>query len=189
MTLSGARLAGHHPEGRPENDFYPTPAWATEALLEVEQIEGYVWEPAAGDGSMTDPLLDFGKIVKSTDIEPRRLDIDRMDFLNDPYVDPQPVSNIITNPPYKHALEFVLKAKEIADEKIIMLLKTRFLEGQRRQEMWRDTEFPLARLWQFSKRVSMYRNGERGKMGTGTEAFAWFVWDRNHKGPATIGWL
>jgi hypothetical protein len=34
-------------------DFFPTPAWATHALLENEHLEGEVWECACGDGAMS----------------------------------------------------------------------------------------------------------------------------------------
>ena len=34
-------------------DFFPTPAWATHALLENEHFEGEVWECACGDGAMS----------------------------------------------------------------------------------------------------------------------------------------
>ena len=34
-------------------DFFPTPAWATHALLENEPFEGEVWECACGDGAMS----------------------------------------------------------------------------------------------------------------------------------------
>ena len=37
---------------RQENDFYPTPDWVTEALLNSVELRGPVWEPCCGDGSM-----------------------------------------------------------------------------------------------------------------------------------------
>ncbi|MDE8344167.1 MAG: hypothetical protein POG24_10155, partial [Acidocella sp.] len=39
-------------------DFYPTPGWATYALINSEQFEGDIWEPACGDGSMSEVLAE-----------------------------------------------------------------------------------------------------------------------------------
>ena len=33
-------------------DFFPTPAWATHALIESERFDGEIWECACGDGAM-----------------------------------------------------------------------------------------------------------------------------------------
>jgi hypothetical protein len=36
---------------REENDFYPTPTFATEELLKREKFDGAIWECACGDGA------------------------------------------------------------------------------------------------------------------------------------------
>ena len=71
-----------------------------------------------------------------------------------------------------------------------MLLKIAFLEGIERGQMFRET--PLARGWVFSQRLAFVPGGStEGRVldGGGMMAFAWFVWDHNHKGPPTLGWL
>src|SRR5271165_95785 len=49
VTSRAHSLVGISP-GRPNNDFYPTPAYATEALLDSEEFSGIIWEPACGNG-------------------------------------------------------------------------------------------------------------------------------------------
>ena len=38
---------------RQEDDFYPTPAYVTQALLDNYRFTGEIWEPACGDGRMS----------------------------------------------------------------------------------------------------------------------------------------
>ncbi len=48
-------------------DFYPTPRWATYALIESERFKGEIWEPACGDGSMSEVLAETGSKIASSD--------------------------------------------------------------------------------------------------------------------------
>lgn len=175
MTIAAHKLAGYSASRSPL-DFYSTPSWATEALFMVETFNGSVLEPAAGDGAMVEVIKKFNHCV-ARDIQSGQ------DFLE--YQGR--FANVVTNPPFSLAEAFIEKAKQVATEKIALFLRLNFLEGQKRQRMFRDTEFPLARVHVFSKRVSLYA-GEKGKNG-GTMAFAWFVWDKEHKGLPTINWI
>ena len=180
----GSRLAGSA-KGRAENDFYPTPNWGTESLMKVELFSGITGEPACGDGAMSKVLEAHGLNVISTDLIYRGYGVGGIDFLTS---DMPPCNNIITNPPFYCAKEFVEKSKNVATDKIAMLLKTVFLETSDRYDMFQDTVFPLARVYQFSRRLTLWRNGIVGKNG-GTAAYAWFVWDKKHIGAPTIHWI
>ncbi len=92
------------------------------------------------------------------------------------------------NPPYKHALEFVLQAKKYAGCKVAMFLKTVFLESEARFEMFNDKEFPLKIMYQFSKRVTLYKDGKRMK-NSGMIAYAWCACERNYVGKPGIEWI
>jgi len=187
MTLPGRNLAGSSDDGRPANDFYPTPAYVTKALMAAEDIRHYdIWEPACGDGAMSNVLAEANHKVYVSDLEPRLEGAKVADFLergNHPTV--EPMNWIITNPPFKLAAQFVERAKAYDPDKIAMFLKIQFLEGIGRRDLLLDTKFPLARIHVFSKRVSLTRNGLPMKNG-GTMCFAWFVWDKGHEGPATF---
>jgi len=151
MNIASNHLAGYS-NNRASMDFYPTPTWATEALFTVEKFSGVVLEPAAGDGAMVQVIKKYNDCV-SNDI------VCGYDFLSETRKFP----NVITNPPFTLAKEFVEKAKIIADEKIALFLKLAFLEGQSRVGMFRDVKFPLARVHVFSKRVTFHPNGIEDK--------------------------
>src|ERR1700723_2678214 len=84
-------------------DFFPTPAWATYALIENEPFEGEIWEPACGDGSMAEVLGLFGNPVIASDLYDRGFGTSGIDFLKSNQV----TDNIVTNPPYNSAEGFV----------------------------------------------------------------------------------
>jgi hypothetical protein len=170
---------------REKDDFYPTPPAGTRALLSVETFEGKIWEPACGDGALSNVLLDAGYEVTSTDLIDRCYGEHGVDFL----MEAQPrAPNIITNPPFKHADEFALKALSLTTGKVALLCRLSWLEGKKRRQMFEST--PLARVWVFAGRLNMQRGRQPHKgESSGMIAFAWFVWEHGHKGPATLGWV
>ena len=169
--------------GRPEGDFYPTPPEATLALLAKEKFEGPIWEPACGDGAISKVLEDAGYTVWSSDLIDRGYGEAPHDFLTSD----RSAGDIITNPPFTLAQEFVDKALSCTSGKVVMLCKLVFLEGQKRKAFFEST--PLARVHVFSKRVQFYREGVRGTKGSSMMAFCWLVWEHGHKGPPTISWI
>jgi hypothetical protein len=168
---------------REKDDFYPTPKYVVEELLKRETFVGNIWECACGEGDISDVFLDQGFEVRSSDLIDRNYGIIE-DFFDSNYV----ADNIVTNPPFKYALEFVLKAKKQSNNKIAMFLKTVFLESEKRKLMFEDKEFPLKTIYQFSKRVSLYKNGEKLK-NSGMIAYAWYVWEKGYVGSPTIKWI
>jgi hypothetical protein len=168
---------------REKDDFYPTPAYAVEELLKRELFIGNIWECACGEGDISEVFIKKGFQVHSTDLIDRDYG-NQEDFFVSDYV----ADNIVTNPPYKLALEFVLKSKKQSRNKIAMFLKTVWLESDSRYEMFQDKEFPLKTVYQFSKRVSLYKNGVKMK-NSGMIAYAWFVWDKDYVGKPTIEWI
>lgn len=170
-------------ENREKDDFYPTPPDAVIALLDREQFTGPIWEPACGDGAICRVLENAGYEVVATDLVDRGYGISRRDFLIE-YCPSAP--NIITNPPFKLATEFIRHSLHLTTGKVCILMRLACLEGAERREIYDST--PLARVWVFSRRLSMYRNGESNGTG-GMLAFAWFVWDHAHSGPPVLGWI
>ena len=169
---------------REVDDFYPTPSYVVEALLKRELFTGNIWECACGDGAISEVFINNGfDEVISTDLVYRGYG-EQMDFLqSDLFAD-----NIVTNPPYKLALEFVLKAKKQSRNKIAMFLKTVWLESENRYAMFQDKEFPLKTVYQFSKRVTLYKGGVKMK-NSGMIAYAWYIWDKEYIGKPTIEWI
>jgi hypothetical protein len=170
---------------REENDFYPTPPEVMEALLTHERFVGTILEPSCGEGDISIVFLNKGKQVHSNDLIERNFGMGCTDFLE---YEGRTYENIITNPPYKHSMKFIIKAKEFATRKIAMLLPLTFLESQQRYDMFQDKEFALKAVYSFSERITLYKPGSDTK-GSGKVAYAWFVWDKEHIGSPVIKWI
>ena len=164
-------------------DFYPTPRWATFALIESERFAGDIWEPACGDGAMSDVLAETGNRIISSDLYDRGFGEIGRDFLGTSRRAP----NIITNPPYNSAEGFVATGLKASEGKFALLLRLAFLEGANRA----NTIFhrvPPSRVWVFSERITFYPK-DAVIAGSGTTAYAWFVWDKDHAGATELAWL
>jgi hypothetical protein len=94
-------------------DFYPTPLWATFALIENEPFTGDIWECACGDGAMSDVLAETANAIQSSDLYDRGYGEIGHDFLSTK----RRRANIITNPPFHSAEGFVATALRQAQEK------------------------------------------------------------------------
>jgi hypothetical protein len=165
-------------------DFYPTPDWATYALIDNEAFNGRIWEPACGDGTMVRVLRDTGSPVDASDLYNRVYGAVGVDFLSEA----RSVENIVTNPPYNSAEGFVEAGLRQTTHKLCLLLRLAFLEGANRQRTIFSTT-PPARVWVFSERITFYPAGAIMR-GTGTTAYAWFVWDKQSANRGTeLKWL
>lgn len=164
-------------------DFYPTPEWATNALLENEKFDGDVWECACGDGAMSEIIKSRGYRVYSSDLYERGYGESGIDFLSSN----QKFDNIITNPPFHSAEQFVSSCIRNANKKFALLLRLAFLESARRQTQIFNL-LPPTRVWVFSERITFYPKGAV-RRGNGTTAYAWFVWDKAHIASSELRWL
>lgn len=164
-------------------DFYPTPPWATFALIDNEQFKGDIWECACGDGAMSKVLEETGNNVISSDLYNRGYGEIGHDFLNTQ----KKFKNIITNPPYHSAEGFVATALRQSGKKFALLLRLAFLEGGNRCRTI-FSRHPPSRVWVFSERITFYPKGMK-QSGSGTTAYAWFVWDKDHVGSTELAWF
>ena len=164
-------------------DFFPTPAWATHALIENEKFEGNIWESACGNGAMSKVLDLAARSVTSSDLYDRGFGEGGVDFLEaDWHAD-----NIVTNPPYNAAEGFVRAGVKLARRKFALLLRLAFLEGANRANTI-FAETPPSRVWVFSERITFYPAGAV-QQGSGTTAYAWFVWDKDSPTGTELKWL
>ena len=109
-------------------DFFPTPRWATFALIDNEKFSGDIWECACGDGTMSKVLEETGCTVLSSDLHDRGYGEIGLDFLTSTrYAD-----NIVSNPPFNSAEGFVARGVKHARKKLALLLRLAFLEGANR---------------------------------------------------------
>lgn len=164
-------------------DFYPTPSWATYALIDNEKFSGDIWECACGDGAMSSVLARTGQSVESSDLYDRGFGEPGIDFRGTR----RSATNIVTNPPFNAAEQFVHTALQASSKKFALLLRLAFLEGAKRQSSI-FFKAPPSKVWVFSERITFYPKGAKRK-GSGTTAYAWFVWDKDHIGGTELRWL
>lgn len=177
---------------RNKNDYYQTPYSMTKQLLEVENFEGKILEPSCGAGAIVKVLRDHKKSVDycdlNNDFSLTGIFKNFKDFINDDF---DRYDNIITNPPFSLAKEFILKAKQIANNKIAMLLPLNYLHGvSRYNEIYKDTTFPLKAVYVFC-RYGLLEDTVRedGTYKAGMIVYAWYIWDKSYKGEPVIRWL
>ena len=166
------------------NDYYATHPRAVELLLDQETFSKDIWEPACGEGHLSKVLEARNHRVLSSDLINRGYGWGGVDFLEckEPFD-----GDIITNPPYKVAKEFVEKALELVTpgHKVAMFLKLTFLEGQGRRTLFRER--PPQRVYVSSARLQCGKNGDFS--GTSMVAYAWYVWEKGHYGPCELKWI
>ena len=171
-------------KGRGEHDYYKTPPEATRAILREETFDGSIWEPACGDGAISKILEEFGyETIISSDLVDRGFGVGGVDFLANVVT----VDNIITNPPYSLAQEFVEHSLKCAKKKIILLCKIQFLAGMKRKKLFETT--PFKGIYVCSRRLKMDRAHETPSPNSGMMDFAWFVWDYDYQYSPTIQWI
>lgn len=184
MRIIGA--SNHTDHERQKEDFYATDPIATIKLCGLESFNCDIWEPACGMGHISKVLAHHGYRVRSSDIVNRGYG-DVADFLAINNVEWH--GDIITNPPYKYAQDFVEKALQIIPEgnKVAMFLKLTFLEGKARKELFR--KFPPKVVYVASGRIKCAMNGNFDQGGSSVTAYAWFVWEKGFKGETTLKWF
>lgn len=183
FSLIGA--SNHSVRERAEFDLYCTHPAATQALLQLENFNGAkIWEPCDGLGHISNVLLKNGYNVRCSDIQRRGRNIEQLDFLE--YKESWE-GDIITNPPYKHALAMVRKSLEVINEgnKVAMWLRILFLESKVRKALFE--QFPPRRIWISSSRIPCSMRD--GHFGNSAQGYAWFVWEKGYKGDTIIKWF
>lgn len=180
--------SNHASEERAHLDYYATDPRALELLLELEEFSENVWECACGEGHLSEVLRANGFNVLSTDLIDRGYGIGDVDFLESTETFD---GDIITNPPYKYAKEFVEHAIETITDghKVAMLLRIQFLEGKARRELF--DKYPPARIYVATGRIKCAKNGDfdKYKKEGSAQAYAWFVWEKPYAGDAVVKWF
>lgn len=194
VTLGASNHCDHD---REMNDFYATDPRALEMFLTAFAIDGLhlhenIWEPACGMGHLSKVLEDLGHNVLSTDLIDRGYGIvnSDTDFLNGKYYTHTKFDgDILTNPPYKYAKEFVETALDKIEygNYVIMFLKIQFLEGQGRRDLF--DKHPPKYVYVNSARQTCYINGDMSKKMSSATCYCWFVWEKGFEGEPVIRWI
>lgn len=180
--------SNHTADERQEHDYYATEPKALELLLDIESFDNNVWECACGEGHLSEVLKERGYNVYSTDLIHRGYEDECLDFLT---TTKKYDGDIITNPPYKYAKEFVEHALDTVKDnhKVAMFLKLQFLESSSRKELFK--KFPPKYIYVSSSRLKCVKNGDFEKYGKSStaQAYAWYIWEKGFSGEPTIRWF
>lgn len=177
--INGARaIMGSRAEPDDSLDYFPTPPWATRALMErvfgVDVRHLTACEPACGEGHIAEVLQEYFGLVIATDIHDYGYGT-VADFLDEEtHVH---ADWIITNPPFGDKAEaFVLRAIERARCGVAMFLRLQWLETVGRYERI-FKPYPPAVIAQFAERVPLCK-GRWNPEGDTATAYLWIVWDK-----------
>lgn len=145
-----------------------------------------------GGGHLAKVFDKYEKLAKASDVVNRGYGVQEdflYNILNTFNPDYKYDGDIVTNPPYKYATEFVKRALNIVAEnrKVCMFLKVLFLESNERKELFK--QYPPQTVYVCSNRVNCARNGEFEKYQSSAVAYAWFVWEKGYKGDTVIKWI
>lgn len=180
--------SSHSDEDRVINDYYATDPNALEQLLKFEVFHEKVWEPACGGGHLSRVLEAHGHSVRNSDIVDRMGGgVEILDFIEGDTGVWE--GDIITNPPYSFAQEFVEKALStvVDGSKVAMFLKLTFLEGKKRKEMF--AKYPPKRVYVFSSRVACAKGGDFSSTQSSAVAYAWFIWAKGYSMDTIVRWI
>lgn len=186
MKSTKAVLLGKvYSEDREIDDFYATDPKAIDFLLEKEKLHN-VWECACGNGHLAKRLEEHKILGKASDLIIRDYKCEQLNFL-------QAINfwdgDIVTNPPYKYAEEFVYKALKLipTGNKVCMFLKLSFLESIRRKPLFDLKQ--LKNVYVPRHRIVCAKDADFKKYKSSAVCFAWFVWQKEYKDLPKIDWI
>lgn len=184
-VFSTVGASNHSVKEREQNDYYATDPVALELLLQKEQFSKNIWECACGEGHLSRVLEKNGYHTYSTDLVNRGYGIGGVDFLT---VNQKFDGDIVTNPPYKYAKEFVEHAIDLIEDghKVAMLMRLLFLEGKSRRELFE--KYPPKYVYVSSARINCAKNADFTNEGSAV-AYAWFIWQKGYNGETIVKWF
>lgn len=182
-TLGASNLSQKE---RAENDYYGTNPKCVEDLLAKEDFSDTIWEPTAGHHNIVDVLESHGYTVIKSDLVDYGFNDEQIDFLG---YTKKCSYDIIFNPPYKLADEFIEHALDIIEPnvKLAAFLRLQFLEGQKRFEQIFKKNPPKT-VYVYSKRQICSTEDEFDS-GSSAVAYVWIVWKKGFTGDPVIRWI
>lgn len=184
-TVLGA--SNHTKEKREVNDFYATDPLAALHLLNLESFNN-IWECACGQGHLAKVFKDNNLLGKASDLIDRGYG-ETIDFLKHNQIWN---GDIVTNPPYKYAQNFIEHGLQIIPQgnKIALFLKIQFLEGKKRKNLFK--KYPPKKIYVSSSRILCAKNAafeEIKKSGGSAVAYAWYIWENGFNGKTVVDWF
>ncbi|WP_375591030.1 SAM-dependent DNA methyltransferase [Hoeflea alexandrii] len=170
-------------------DYFPTPPWATRALLREVLLprqnvlfplsEKTALDPCCGGGHMVAPLQEVFRLVEFSDVHDWGINPPIRDFTfesrNSLEADGRAVPDwLFVNPPFNIAQSFFDTALKIAREGVAFFVRVSWLSGQERYNLiYRDT--PPSYVVHFAERVSLMGGVWDPELSSATD-YVWLVW-------------
>jgi hypothetical protein len=172
---------------RIKNDYYPTPAWMTQCLIKYADIQGSIFEPAAGE------TLAIAKCFASHKVTTNDLYSNTANWHLDASTD-QLWSNlskytlscvadwVITNPPFNCQQKIIERSYKYARVGVAMLLRVTADEmvvsekEHDRAQWWADHPEQLQIKM---PRFSFAKSSKTGKSQTDSAYCQWVVWRKD----------
>lgn len=195
-------------------DDFPTPPWATRALVRFLVEQGYplgrqtAWEPCANRGYMALPMREVFADVRASDVmlyEDRvpGFEPELIDFLTTGATEPD-VDWLFANPPFRLAEEFIAMARKVSRVGCAMFVRGAFTEGEERYRNLFGRMPPDFEL-KFTERVVLLKErlvranepdpfnidektGLPRKASSAT-CYVWLIWLRDGDGDTRARWI
>ena len=199
VTLGASNHTNHE---RAEHDYYATEPKAADLICEVEQFEGGISENCCGEGHLSKRFIELCNEVVSTGLIDRGYGRGNIDFFK---CDKALAPNIVTNPPYKYAKEWVEHSLELIEtgKKVALFLPIQFLESDSRRDLFKNN--PPKTVYVCVNRIlcgingdftakdkdgnTLYNKDGQPKKMSSAKCYAWFVWVKGYKGDTTLKWI
>jgi len=172
--MAGGKVGTGTERRRQHGDWYPTPPECTEALLNRIQIEGPVWEPCCGDGSLARVIEARGIPVIGTDLYDRGYGDGHGDAFDILKIDRLMAPDVITNPPFRIAAPIIEHLLSLRPRTLALFLKSTFWHSSRRSRLFEAR--PPSRIIALTWRPD-FLGYERPTM-----EMIWCVWNADHTG-------
>lgn len=172
---------------RQQQDYYATEPKAIRLLMELEDFDENIRECACGEWHLSKEMEELWKSVFSSDLIDRWYGIQH-DFLNDNLSLPREW-DIITNPPYKYANQFIEKWMKILQDgkKMALFLPIRYLEWKERKMLF--AKYPPLKIYVSSSRIKCAINWQFDKMTESAVCYAWFVRQKWYTWDTILKWF
>lgn len=197
IDMAGSRaIMASRVEADDSLDYFPTPPWATRALVDLVLFEALsievkdliAWEPACGEGHIAEVLTEYFREVIASDIHDYGYGEHVVDFLAcEQLARKEDADWIITNPPFGDLSEaFLLHALKLANAGVAIFVRLQWLETNGRYERV-FSQFPPTLIAFFAERVNLCK-GRWDPDGTTATAYIWLVWVKGQK-PRAPFWI